>query len=82
MLVQLTFAVSYVDGDGQKRELSSSHGISFLPADYRGGESRQAELFVQPNVHTVEALAAKVAQGLRSADLHALMLLGGNAGSG
>lgn len=68
MLVQLTFAVSYIDSDGQARELSSHHEVSFLPADYWGGESRQAELlgaFVQPNVHTVEALTAKVARGLR-----------------
>ncbi|HEA52123.1 hypothetical protein LCGC14_0766000 [marine sediment metagenome] len=70
MLVQLKFAVSYVDSDGQTRELSSHHEVSFLPADYWGGESRQAELlgaFVQPNIHTVEALTAKVAQGLRKA---------------
>ncbi|WP_075170994.1 DUF4011 domain-containing protein [Neptunomonas phycophila] len=69
MLVQLTFAVSYIDGNGQTHELSSHHEISFLPADYWGGESRQAELlgaFVQPNVHTVEVLTAKVAQGLRN----------------
>tara|TARA_R110000824_G_scaffold399995_1_gene606552 strand:+ start:731 stop:6646 length:5916 start_codon:yes stop_codon:yes gene_type:complete len=69
MLVQLKFAVSYIDSDGQTCELFSHHEISFLPADYWGGESRQAELlgaFVQPNVHAVEALTAKVAQGLRS----------------
>ncbi|WP_421866976.1 DUF4011 domain-containing protein [Motiliproteus sp.] len=70
MLVQLTFAVSYIDSDGQTHELSSHHEVSFLPADYWGGESRQSELlgaFVQPNIHSVEALTAKVAQGLRSA---------------
>lgn len=70
MRVRLTFAVSYIDSEGQTRELSSDHEVSFLPGDYWGGESRQAELlgaFVQPNVHTVEALTAKVAQGLRSA---------------
>ncbi len=70
MLVQLKFAVSYIGSDGQPHEFSSHHEISFLPADYWGGEARQAELlgaFVQPNAHAVETLTAKVAQGLRNA---------------
>lgn len=68
VLVQLTFALSYIDGDGITQEMSSSHQVSVLPANYWGGESRQAELlgaFVQPNVHTVEKIIALVAQGLR-----------------
>lgn len=70
MLVQLTFSVSCIDGEGQTQELCLNHEVSFLPADYWGGESRQAELlaaFVQPNVNAVEGLTAKVAQGLRNA---------------
>lgn len=70
VLVQLAFAVSYVDSSGQTQELFENHQVSFLPADYWGGESRQAELlaaFVQPNVHTVEAITSRVAQGLRNA---------------
>ncbi|MBA4502121.1 DUF4011 domain-containing protein [Marinobacterium marinum] len=70
MQVQLTFAASYIDAEGQSRELTSHYDVSVLPGDYWGGESRQAELlgaFVQPNVHAVEALTAKVAQGLRDA---------------
>jgi hypothetical protein len=69
MLVQLTFAVSYIDDESQTRKLTSHHQVSFLPADYWGGESRQAELlaaFVQPNTHSVEAVTARVAQGLRA----------------
>lgn len=68
MLVQLTFAVSYIDDEAQTQELIYHYQVSFLPADYWGGESRQAELlgaFVQPNVHAVESLTARVAQGLR-----------------
>lgn len=69
MLVQLTFAVSYIDDEAQTQELTSHKQVSFLPADYWGGESRQAELlgaFVQPNIHAVETITSRVAQGLRS----------------
>lgn len=71
VLVQLLISVAYVDSNGQSQELFENHQVSFLPADYWGGESRQAELlaaFVQPNVHTVEAITSRVAQSLRNAE--------------
>ena len=70
VVVRLVFAVSYVDAGGQAQELFANHQVNILPADYWGGESRQAELlaaFVQPNVHTVESITSRVALNLRNA---------------
>lgn len=68
MLVQITIVATFTRGDGSNGELIQHSEVKFLPADYWGGESRQAELlgaFVQPNIHTVERLTSKVAQALR-----------------
>jgi len=68
MKVQLIFSVSYIDIEGRTKELTSNHEVSFLPADYWGGESRQPELlgaFVQPNVNVVESITSNVAKNLR-----------------
>ena len=68
MKVQLIFSVSYIDSEGRTKELTSNHEVSFLPADYWGGESRQPELlgaFVQPNVNVVESITSNVAKSLR-----------------
>ena len=70
LIVELTFALSYIDAESKIQEFSQKIDINVLPADYWGGESCQAELlaaFVQPNVQTVEALTARVAKGLREA---------------
>ncbi|WBA10111.1 DUF4011 domain-containing protein [Salinivibrio kushneri] len=69
VVVRLMFSVSYVDAAGTTQELCTNHQVNVLPADYWGGESRQAELlaaFVQPNIHTVESITSCVAQSLRS----------------
>ncbi|NRP28214.1 ATP-dependent RecD-like DNA helicase [Marinobacterium sp. xm-d-420] len=69
--VTLTLAVSYEAPDGSSQEISESWIVDVLPSDYWGGESQQPELlaaFVQPNIHTVEALTAKVTHFLRQAN--------------
>lgn len=66
--VHFIFNVSYIDLNGQTIEQTFKYNVSILPANYWGGESRQAELlaaFVQPNVHTVEMLTSKVSQFLK-----------------
>jgi very-short-patch-repair endonuclease len=67
--VVVTIAVSYTQADGTASHVSDRTEVSFLPADYWGGESRQPELlaaFVQPNTHVVETLTSKVSQLLRT----------------
>ena len=66
--VHFIFNVSYIDLNGKTIEQTFKYNVSILPANYWGGESRQAELlaaFVQPNVHTVEMLISKVSQFLK-----------------
>lgn len=70
VIVNATFAISFINSEGETQEIFTDDQVSFLPADYWGGESRQAELlaaFVQPNVQAVETLTAQVAAGLRAA---------------
>jgi very-short-patch-repair endonuclease len=69
--VTLTLALSYEEPDGRSQEIAEKWEVDFLPADYWGGESQQPELlaaFVQPNIHTVETLTAKVTHFLRQAN--------------
>lgn len=68
MQVHFVFSASYNDKNNQTVEQTFEYDVSILPANYWGGESRQAELlaaFVQPNVNAVEMLTSEVSQFLK-----------------
>ncbi|MET4001227.1 hypothetical protein [Marinobacterium sp. MBR-109] len=46
MQVQLTFAASYIDAEGQSRELISHYEVCVLPADYWGANPARQSCWV------------------------------------